>query len=435
MNPFKTILRGGVALALGLGPALATAQDGKAPNGPPAPGPPPTQNKVDAGRKVVEPPRDASEPLPPVPATATDPAPPGTRAVRVDVPGAGAPANAAGRRGAAPDDTIPGLGKAAPRGMADVEGVVVRILKPGTSLGGERVRFVVNTTRDWPEFLDQGSADLIPASELKPASSGRTPAVPRTRVRGTTDDVNTGPGTNVTPRPKNPDADTGPGAPATPPPVRPVPVPVPGPGLRSIPVDEPRAAGNARPQDAADVTRRAVVNGPQRTEAVAPARGGAATPSSIPPKEMEFVLTRDSKVYTFARDPKGNTLYDPANPNAPVQTGADAVRARRVTQAVQPTNFTNLRDGMFVAVRYRTTRGVNEVVGISLIVKATDRARPLPAVVGVPGGANAAGGPADAVNRIAPGGVVPGELPGEGPARKAVVPRRPIDPVPTPGPR
>ncbi|HWE38302.1 MAG TPA: hypothetical protein VG406_17150 [Isosphaeraceae bacterium] len=405
MLTMKTILRRGAACLIGLCPALAMAQDGKSPDGPTVPGPPPTQDKVDTGRKVTTPPRDGADPLPPVPATATDPAPPGTRAVRVDVPAAGVSVNVPGRR-ATDDDTIPGIGRPAPRGMHDVEGVVVRIRKPGTSLAGEQVRLVVNTTRDWREFFENGAADLVPASELKPASGRQPVGVPRTRARGT--NTNTDTNTNDTPRPVR---------------VKP--------GLRSVPVDDPQG------QDAADVARRQTTNTaprrtarPARTAKPAPADTTRAADTSAEPKEIELVLTRGSKVYTFARDGRGTTLYDPANPNAPSRTGPDAVRANPITQAVQPTNFTNIRDGTFVAVRYRQTKGVNEVVGISLIAKATANARPLSATAGT-------------TTVIAPGvrvnvpgragqGQVPGELPGEGPASKPVVPKRPIDPSASP---
>jgi hypothetical protein len=421
MFTMKTILRRGVAGLIALGPALAMAQDGKSPDGPPAPGPPPTQEKVDTGRKVTTPPRDGADPLPPVPATATDPAPPGTRAVRVDVPGAGNPATAPGRGAAGQNDTVPGIGRTAPKGMHDIEGVVVRIRKPGTSLAGEQVRFVVNTTRDWREFYANGADDLIPASELKPAT-GRPP-VARPRARNAGPDTGAGTGPAVTPRVKDTDVDTGTGAPAAPRPVRP------GPGLRSVPVDDPNG------QDAADVTRRQSAAQPTRRADATPSRDDSAATTDRPadaseqPKEIELVLTRGSKVYTFARDADGTTLYDPANPSAPSQVGADNVRANPITQAVQPTNFTNLRDGMFVAVRYRQARGVNEVVGVSLIAKATRNARRLPALA-APTTATP-GTRAVAPTRTGQG-QVPGELPGEGPARKPIVPKRPIDPAASP---
>src|SRR5262245_5055779 len=81
------LARWGAALALALTPGLATAQDGQPPSGPPVTAP--NTNARNPRIQTATPPaRTSAEVLQPVPATPSDPAPPGTRAVPAGSPAA-----------------------------------------------------------------------------------------------------------------------------------------------------------------------------------------------------------------------------------------------------------------------------------------------------------------------------------------------------------
>ncbi len=89
---------GAVAVGLGLGPAPLRAQDGQPPTGPPVTNPrtnsslpqtggatTPNTTVPGGGTGTPAAPRTTADILPGIPETARDPAPPGTRGVRVDV--------------------------------------------------------------------------------------------------------------------------------------------------------------------------------------------------------------------------------------------------------------------------------------------------------------------------------------------------------------
>lgn len=174
---------GGV-LALAMAPALASAQDGQREVGPPTTTPRTDKNKAGTGTAAT--PRVGSEVLTPVPATATDPAPPGTRVERVDVPGASSRSKAAGSpaptatgpgagAGAEAQPNVPGLTPSAslPAGVMTAEGVIVdKIQKPGKDLPDEQIRFSVDPSRNWAEFTAPGS--VAPVEEAADAK-GETP--------------------------------------------------------------------------------------------------------------------------------------------------------------------------------------------------------------------------------------------------------------------
>jgi hypothetical protein len=152
----------GWGLACLLTSNLAVAQDGQPPVGPPvtAPG----TDKDNPPRTAPLPPRaqSSNEVLPPVPATASDPAPPGTRAVRVDTP---VPVEAA----PSPDPTdvdalVPGAAapvaarpaRASAPGSEYVEGVVTSIKNAGTGLMPDaRVVITLDHWRTWDSYLTE----------------------------------------------------------------------------------------------------------------------------------------------------------------------------------------------------------------------------------------------------------------------------------------
>lgn len=142
----------GVATQLILLHAPAQAQDGKTELGPAVTTPATNKRRETPATNV--PPRVGSEVLTPVPATATDPAPPGTRAERVDVPAAGRGAAGSPAAGAMPAN-VPGVTQAAnlPAGVQAAEGVIVgKVQKPGKDLQDEVVRIAIDPTRNWSAF-------------------------------------------------------------------------------------------------------------------------------------------------------------------------------------------------------------------------------------------------------------------------------------------
>ena len=169
----------GVATQLILLHGPAKAQDGKTETGP-AVTTPATDKRRETPTTFI-PPRVGSEVLTPVPATATDPAPPGTRAERVDLPaaGRGAPAGAAGRpaAGAMPPN-VPGVTPAAslPAGVQAAEGVIVgKVQKPGKDLQDEVIRISVDPTRNWSGYTTPGASAAVPASSERAKGNAGSP--------------------------------------------------------------------------------------------------------------------------------------------------------------------------------------------------------------------------------------------------------------------
>src|SRR4051794_23328855 len=146
-NP-RRFIRWGGACALALAPALALAQDGQPPVGPPVTNPK-TDKLLPREETSAPRPRTSADVLPPVPATAADPAPPGTRAVRVD----GLRGAPAGPAGTAP--TASGAARPVP-GVMIAEGVVTRIDPPGKNVAGELLRFAFDPAQDWASFISLG---------------------------------------------------------------------------------------------------------------------------------------------------------------------------------------------------------------------------------------------------------------------------------------
>lgn len=148
-------LCGALAIAPGAGRALA--QDGQPPTGPPVTDPRTNNNVVNEARPITDTiPQESSRLLTPVPATAADPAPAGTRGVRVDLPPGRVVAPAAGIP--APGGAgAPAATMATPvAGVQTIEGVVTQIMAGGRVLPGEQLRVSVDPSQDWASFVTRG---------------------------------------------------------------------------------------------------------------------------------------------------------------------------------------------------------------------------------------------------------------------------------------
>jgi len=89
------------------------------------------------------------------------------------------------------------------------------------------------------------------------------------------------------------------------------------------------------------------------------------------PKVMEMVITRRTYVYAYARSADGTDQYGAATSSTPDTTSSRSGQTNRVVTAAPTgpmrTNFTNLKEGSFVAVRYRKVGDLNEVLNLTLI--------------------------------------------------------------------
>jgi len=273
-------------LALILAPAVAPGQDGKPPVGPSTNAPETNKNNPANPPAGVESPRAKrpEEVLPGVPATARDPAPPGTRSVRVDLP----PAPAAGT-------PAPAVANRLPRGIKVVEGVVTKVSKPGKDFTGETLRIRVNGARTWDDHV---------------LGAARTP------------------------------------------------------------------------------TARSAANGSDRAVDDA--------------NSVDIVLTRRTYIFAHARTMDGVDLYGVATESSPddhrARSDATATHVpvnSSGNRADKETNFTNIREGSYVLVRYRTAGNLNEATNVSLIEMPLN-----------PQGGTAISAPGvNPAGRVAPGGV------------------------------
>jgi hypothetical protein len=292
------------ALAIGILPGMAIAQD-KLPPGPPPEAPGPLDPKPLPAPSPVEAPRARlpEEVLPGVPATASDPAPVGTRSVRVDIP-RGVPVRGAVRPANRP-----------PNRIEMIEGVVTKLYRPGKDLPPETIRIRVDPARTWEDYTGGGS----PLAPL-PVNGSAPPSV-----------------TSLAP-------------------------PVTGGSLAP-----PRAAGTVRP-----------AGPPVAARTPAPPRPGTSTaqPRTVAPRTpapIDLVLTARTYVFAHARTPDGVDLYGVATHSTPADhTGLSDELATRDPASLararaQETNFTNIREGSFVFVRYHRVNNLNEASNVNLI--------------------------------------------------------------------
>jgi len=370
----------GLALAglLILATAPVLAQDGQRRTGDPVDRPR-TDKLIPRAETATPAPTTTDQILPPVPASIEDPAPPGTNAVPV-VPNVRRAGRAApGRRGQAM------------RGIRATEGVVVQIepaakedrTQPG--LQNELVRLRIDPSQTWDDFANLGP---------------ETPAENQAAPPDATPDQ----------------ADAKPDAKA--PLVEEVKTIIKDVEKAITPDDKP-----AEPQREANAEAEAA--------------------SEEQPEPIEVVLTNRTRVFVHARSADGvdmfgaGTISSPATtPGGVDPTGRAADQPRRGGLA---TNFTNIKVGSYVAVRYRTASGMNEAVNVNLIelpliAPAEGAAAPVgdlaPAprtrAVPVPGTTPDVGDAPLPPARSVPRTVTPGN---REPVREPVVPATPVVPA------
>jgi len=246
--------------------------------------------------------KTSKDTLPGVPATSSDPAPFGTRAVPAgpinrppqDIPG--------GARSAA---RVNGPTRVAP-GVMFVEGVVTKITKTDKDEPNALLRFTLDPAQDWTTFVANG-----------PVVQGS-----RRGSKTTVDDA-------------------------------------------TIEKDKQRLA-----DDKAAGADEAVVSGDEAKLALDQSRRehqkGDAT------KAIELSFTRSTRMVTFARTDDGVDLFGTPTASSPDESSSLSGLTRRPASpgaSVGPkeTNLTNIREGSFVAVRYRRVGDYNEVINLSLI--------------------------------------------------------------------
>ena len=284
----------GGTLAFLLAPTWVMAQDGQPATGAPVTNPR-TNSGVETGQTggsttpnttvpggatgTEKSPRTTNDILSGVPETARDPAPPGTRGIRVDMPGAKTntlPNDKAGQ----PNQPSAGAATARnQRGVHTAEGVVTRIDKPGKTVQSEQIRFAFDPSQDWATYVDRGAMN-IPEDADRPKTKGE--------------------------------------------------------------VEKANEQMHADHPDA--------------------------------PKVLEMVVSPRSYLYTYARSAEGMDMYGAATSSSPDRYSSISGATERglprngaAEAKPQPTNFTNIKEGSFVAVRYRKVGDVNEVLNLSLI--------------------------------------------------------------------
>jgi len=391
------------ALALSLCPALAMAQDGQPATGEPVTAP--KTNELKPRLQTSTPPLGTSnQVLSGVPAIPSDPAPTGTRAV---------PAGAATAPTGLPPAELPGtpdralvprrnpeagdLGRPIPvapvpnaranapgpkraiAGSAYVEGVVTKISAAENNKPGS-IRLTVDPSQDWAAFAASGPQGVNPPPDRE---AERDDAKTRARIqkdqaRLSRDQAN--------------DADA-----------------------QKIADDKEKLAKD-QAQLKSDVATRD--DDPKNTDEAAD-RTGLVDLTIVP---------RFSRIVTFARTPDGVDLFGAATESSPNQTTSRSGLTRRpgiVAAGPKETNFTNIKEGSFVAVRYRRVGDANEVLNLSLIEFPLVDPASQPAtqpVISSPRTTPAAPPVGSNVDR----GAVP---PGAAPAVPVRVPRIPTTPV------
>lgn len=172
--------------------------------------------------------------------------------------------------------------------------------------------------------------------------------------------------------------------------------------------------------------------GPREVVRDAPPQAGSgpAEPGGPTDPLMTLVVTKHSRIYVHARTREGQDLYGVPTASSPSnRPSGRGVTGRLPVErpAVKETNFTNIKEGSFLSVRYRMVGDLAEVINLNLIeypvVTPGEAASvPGPTPTAVPGasvGPNAGASP-----KAAPGGA---------PARVPVVPTEPVSP--TTGPK
>ena len=303
----RSYLGGALALVL---PAVAAAQDGRPPVGAPV------TNRGTNAEKVLPttstPPKgDSSQVLTGVPATGSDPAPIGTRAVPADL---GAPRQA-GEPAGKPAAAVKGVSKPVQisPGIMLLEGVVTKIEAPDKAIVGSKLSLTIDPAQSW-EMHVAGPASVV----------------------ATRADVK------------------------------------------------------------ADV--RAAADAPVTTDANAP-------------QPVSVVTTIQTRMVGFARSAEGVDMIGAPTLSASKDTSsASGLTQRRPQASGGPAeiNFTSIREGSFVAVRYRKVGAANVVTNLSLIEAPLSESAPKTGTglgsSGTPGGI---GTPSNAATATRPGDLAP----------------------------
>lgn len=190
----------------------------------------------------------------------------------------------------------------------------------------------------------------------------------------------------------------------------------------AAPAARPRAEGEdaeqeqTRPADAGDAEAK---DRPDDAEQAEPA------PEDRPPT-VDVVVTNRTRVFVHARSAGGVDMIGVATASSPDLEPSGVGVTGRVPgrpRATLQTNFTNIKVGSYVSIRYRDVRGVNEAVNVNLIELPLNPPDEGAELQGAPTGAPPV--PADtAPTGATPGGVGSGGRPGPDPA----VPGRPVPP-------
>lgn len=397
------------ALGLVVLPALAQAQDGEPPVGPPVTAP--KTNELDQRPGPLTPPipTTTDDVLPPVPATASDPAPFGTNGVRVDTPQGdfAGPQGAAVRRQLPQGRTVPGPGMRALRGVRYVEGVVTKISKPPEGLPGGQVELTIDPTMAWEDYASQGG--MVGIKSRREAQPNAKPADSADQPEGKDETIKEAPTPGDTiDTLLDPD--------------------------RTPPADDAQAATEPATEENTDAEPGA------EAEGTPPAQDQPETKVSERSRGVDVVVSGKSYIFTFARTPDGMDLYGHQNISAPAADPEFAARAQAggpASRGPQPTNFTNIREGSYVAVRYRRIGDVNVALNLSLIELPLTMPGEIGAYGDVPVNPNVAPGTHPRGNPNLPGAAVPGApLPGGSappaagapPVRVPHVPETPVTP-------
>ncbi len=340
----------------------ALAQDGQRRTGDPVDRPR-TDKNIPRADTSNPPPETTNQILPPVPASLEDPAPPGTNAVPA-LPNAGRPGVPA-RPGQAAGRAVPGQqGRPIP-GIRSVEGVVVQINR---------------TSKD--DASQPGLQNELIRLTVDPSQTW-------------TEYATVGPETPAEDKATPPDAkksdDKAPIAKA----VKSV--------VKGVLADDKNPGLTA--------SERKPSNGPSQTG------------------NVEVAVTNRTRVFVHARSPEGINLYGAATISSPDTTPSGVGVTGHVPNRPRPaelaTNFTNIKVGSFVSIRYRNVQGTNEAFNVNLIeLPLVDPGEEL-GTAGLPG-RPAAAPVANPAARRAPGAIPP---PSNGlPVREPVVPTRPVAP-------
>ncbi len=151
---------------------------------------------------------------------------------------------------------------------------------------------------------------------------------------------------------------------------------------------------------------------------------GPAEPGGPTSPIMTLVVSKNSHIFVHARTREGQDLYGVPTISSPNnQPDGEGVNGRLPLQRPHPaeTNFTNIKEGSFVSVRYRMAGNVAEVINLNLIeypVLTPGEAAEVPGGVpaAVPGG------------QVGPSAGRPAAAPEGAPARVPVVPGRTVSP-------